>query len=98
MVILGGGVGGQAVEDGAVGGEHLLLVLIGGQGVVDIRKAPGLAELAVDLPDAVPVDALDGDGLLDAVGDFESGALAPVGGGKGLSMAGRPLSHQGRMA
>lgn len=40
-----GGVSGQAVEDGAVGGKHLFLVLIGRQGVVDIREAPGLADL-----------------------------------------------------
>lgn len=79
-----GGVSGQAVEDGAVGGKHLLLVLIGRQGVVDIREAPGLAELAVDLPDAVPIDTLDGDGLLDAAGDLERGAFASIGGGKGF--------------
>ena len=79
-----GGVGWQAVEDGAVGGKHLFLVLIGRQGVVDIREAPGLAELAIDLPDPVPIDTLNRDGLLNAAGDLEYGAFASIGGGKGF--------------
>ena len=75
---LGHGVGGQAVEHTTVRREHIPLILIGGQGVVDIGKAPGLAVLAVDLPDPIPIDALDGDGLLDAPGDFERDTLAAV--------------------
>ena len=79
-----GGVSWQTVQDGAVGGKHLLLVLIGRQGVVDIREAPRLAELAIDLPNAVSINTLDGDGLLNAVGDLERGAFASIGGGKGF--------------
>ena len=82
---LGHGVGGQAVEDAAVGCEHIPLVLIGGQGVVDVGKAPGLAESAVDLPDPILPNPLDGDGLLYAAGDLKRNTLAPVGCGKSFT-------------
>lgn len=37
---LGHGVGGQAVEDAAVGCEHIPLVLVGGQGVSSLAFIP----------------------------------------------------------
>ena len=57
----GGCVCRQAVENSAVGAEHILLVLVRGQGIVDIGKPPCLREFAVALPDAVPENALDRD-------------------------------------
>ena len=74
----GHGVGGQAVENTTVGRKHVPLILIGGQGVVNVGKAPGLAVLAVDLPDPIPVDALDGDRLLNAPGYLKPGPFTPV--------------------
>ena len=87
---LGHGIGWQAVEDAAVGCEHIPLVLVGGQGVVDVGKAPGLAESAVDLPDPILPNPLDGDGLLYAAGDLKRNTLAPVGRGKSFTHGGAP--------
>ena len=69
---------------------HIPLVLVGGQGVVDVRKAPGLAESAVDLPDPILPNPLDGDGLLYAAGDLKRDTLAPVGRGKSFTHGGAP--------
>ena len=78
-----GGPGGQAVEHSAVGQKHFLLVLMGGHGVVDVRKTPRPAvSAAARLPDAVPEHPLDGNGLLYAAGDFERFPFALVGGGQ----------------
>ena len=85
-----GGVGGQAVEDATVGCEHIPLVLVGGQGVVDVGKAPGLAVLSVDLPDPILPNPLDGDGLLYAAGDLKRDTLAPVGRSKSFTHGGAP--------
>ena len=81
----GGGVGGQTVQDAAIGGKHIPLVLVGRQGVVNIRKAPGAAVFIPHLPDTVPEDAADRDGLLDAAGYLKAFFLAPVGGSQGLN-------------
>ena len=81
-----GGPGGQAVEHAAVGQKHFLLVLMGGHGVVDVRKTPRPAvSAAARLPDAVPEHPLDGNGLLYAAGDFERFPFALVGGGQGFN-------------
>ncbi len=84
---LGGGVRGQGIEDAAVGEEDAPPVILGRGGIVDVGKAPGPAVLAANQPDAVLVDAFDGDGLLDAAGNFELVPLALVGGGKGLNQS-----------
>ena len=81
----GGGVRGQGVEDAAVREENTPPVILGRGGVVDVGKAPGPAVLAAHQPDAVLVDAFDGDRLLDAAGNLELVPLALVGGGKGLN-------------
>ena len=69
---------GNGDENTTVGRKHVPLILIGGQGVVNVGKAPGLAVLAVDLPDPIPVDALDGDRLLNAPGYLKPGPFTPV--------------------
>lgn len=53
--------------------------------------------LPVDLPDPILPNPLDGDGLLYAAGDLKRDTLAPVGRGKSLRMAARPLSDWGRI-
>lgn len=58
--------------------------------LVDVRKAPGLAESAVDLPDPILPNPLDGDGLLYAAGDLKRDTLAPVGRGKSFTHGGAP--------
>lgn len=55
-----------------------------------VRKAPGLAESAVDLPDPILPNPLDGDGLLYAAGDLKRDTLAPVGRGKSFTHGGAP--------
>ena len=50
----------------------------------DVRENGDNYELAIDLPDPVPIDTLDRNGLLDAAGDLECGAFASIGGGKGF--------------
>ena len=67
----GSGIRWQTVQHTAVGSEHIPLIVMGGQRIVNIRKAPSPAELAAGLPDTVPIDLLDGDGLLDAPGNPE---------------------------
>ena len=82
----GGGPGGQAVENAAVGQKHFLLVLMGRHGVVDVRKPPRPAvPIAASLPDAVPEYPPDGDGLLHTAGNFERFPFALVGGGQGFN-------------
>jgi len=61
---LGGGAGVQRVEQFGVIQEHRRLVLFGGDGVVDIRKADALGELAPKLKDPIRPDTADGDGVL----------------------------------
>ena len=73
-----GGIRRQTVQHTAVGSEHIPLIVMGGQRIVNIRKAPCPAELAAGLPDTVPIDLLDGDGLLDAARDSEPLALTSV--------------------
>ena len=92
---LGGGVGGQGVEDAAVGEEDGALFLLGGGGIVDIGKAPGAAVLPSHLPDAVAVYPPNGDGLLDAPGDQKAVTLALVGGQEGFNQSLGPLSGAG---
>ena len=73
------GVCGQTVQHTAVSREHIPLILMGGQRVVDVRKPPCAAVFtAAHLPDSVPIDLLNGDGLLDAVGDAEVFPLTAV--------------------
>ena len=81
----GCGVGRQAVQYAAVGRKHIPLVLIGSQSIVDVSETPRLAEFAAHLPNTVPVNAPDGNGLLDAAGYREMLPFAPVGGGQGLN-------------
>ena len=81
----GGGVGRQAVQNAAIGGKHISLVLIGRQGVVNIRKAPGAAVLIPHLPDTVPEDTPNRDGLLDAAGYLKAFLFALVCGSQGLN-------------
>lgn len=91
----GGCVCRQAVENSAVKAEHILLVLMGGQGIVDIGKPPCLRKFAIALPDAVPENALDRDRLLHAPGDEKAGPFASVGGGEGFNHACVLLSSPG---
>ena len=74
----GSGIRWQAIQCAAIGRKHISLILMGGQCIVDVCEAPCAAELAAGLPDAVPIDLLDGDGLLDAARDSEPLALTSV--------------------
>lgn len=91
----GGGVGGQGVEDAAVGKEDGPLLILGGGGIVDVGKAPGAAVPAAHLPNAVPIHPPDRDGLLDAPGDEKAVAFALVGGQEGFNQSPAPLSAAG---
>lgn len=81
---LGHGIGGQTAEDVAVRCEHIPLALVGGRGVIDVRKVPGLTESTVDLPDPILPNPLGGDELLYAAGDPKRDTLAPAGCDKSL--------------
>ena len=89
----GSGICGQAVQHAAVGSEHIPLIVMGGQCVVNIRKAPSAAEFASSLPDTVPIDPLNGNGLLDAPGNLEPLPFTAVCGKQGLIAA-----HRGNTA
>ena len=80
-----GGIRRQAVQHAAVGSEHIVLIVMGGQRVVNIRKTPCAAELAAGLPDTVPIDPLDGDGLLDTPGNLKPLPFTAVCGKQGLN-------------
>ena len=44
--------------------EHFFFIFLVRHSVVDVGEAPATAEFAVHLPDTIPVDAADGNGLL----------------------------------
>ena len=88
-----GGIRGQAVQHSAVGSEHIPLIVMGGQRVVNIRKAPSTAEFASSLPDTVPIDPLNGNGLLDAPGNLEPLPFTAVCGKQGLNHKCSSPSH-----
>ena len=64
----GGGVSRQSVQRAAVCRKDAALGLLGGRNVIDIRQLPCAAVFAAHLPDAVGVNTLDGDGLLNTFG------------------------------
>ena len=82
---LGRDVSGQGVERSAVGFEDVVLGLVRGGNVIHVCESPAPAVLPAYLPNAVGVDAPDGDALLDGVRDSDTHALAFVGYGKGLN-------------
>ena len=84
-VVDGNFCGGIRGQHSAVGSEHIPLIVMGGQRVVNIRKAPSTAEFSAGLPDTVPIDPLDGNGLLDAPGDTEPLPFTAVCGKQGLN-------------
>ena len=67
---LGDGPGVQGVEQLRPPQEHGRLVLLGGDGVVDVGKADGLGIGAAKTKDPIRPDAADGDGVLDGAGYF----------------------------
>lgn len=62
-----------------------MLGLVRGGNVIHVCESPAPAVLPAYLPNAVGVDAPDGDALLDGVRDSDTHALAFVGYGKGLN-------------
>lgn len=84
---LGGGVGGQRVQRGTVGREDAVLRLLGGGDVVHIRQLPGAAVFFAHLPYAVGVDPLDGNALLDGMGNLHFHTLAPIGRCQGFNQS-----------
>ncbi|CDB31373.1 uncharacterized protein BN490_00312 [Firmicutes bacterium CAG:137] len=84
---LGGSVGRQAVQNGAVGSKNTPAVLIGSGNIVHIGKAPGFAVLVPHKPDPVRIDAPNGDGLLDAAWNAELYFLAALGGKEGFNQS-----------
>ncbi len=69
---LGGGAGVQGVQQLRVTQEHGRFVLFRGDGVVDVREADGLGELAPELEDPIRPQAADGDGVLHGLGEDEA--------------------------
>lgn len=82
---LGRGIGGQRIQGGTIGFEDVALSLVRGGNVIHVCESPAPAVLPAYLPNAVGVDAPDGDALLDGVRDSDTHALAFVGYGKGLN-------------
>ena len=76
---LGGGPSIQSVEQLGVAQEHLGLVRLAGNGVVDVREAHRLRELAAKLEGAVLPEPLNGDGLLDGFGQLHFHLLLLLG-------------------
>ena len=69
---LGGGAGVQGIEQLRVAQEHGRFVLFRSDGVVDIREADGLGELAPELKNPIRPEAADGDGVLHGLGKDEA--------------------------
>ena len=84
---LGRGVGRQRIERPAVGVENALPRFLRGGNVVYIRELPAPTVLVADLPNAVGVDALDRDALLDRARHLHFHALALVCGCKGFNQS-----------
>ena len=84
---LGGGVGRHRIERPTVGAENALPRLLRGGYVVYICELPAPTVLVADLPNAVGVDALDRDALLDGARHLHFHALALVGGCKGFNQS-----------
>ena len=89
----GSGIRWQAIQCAAIGRKHISLILMGGQCIVDVCEAPCAAELAAGLPDAVPIDPLNGNGLLDAPGNLEPLPFTAVCGKQGLNHKCSSPSH-----
>ena len=77
---LGRRAGVQCVEQSAVVKEHRHLVVLVGDGVVDVGEGPAFAVLVAYLEDSVRPDAADGDGVLHRARDLELDALLTFGG------------------
>ena len=69
---LGGGAGVQGVQQLGVAQEHGRFVLFRSDGVVDVREADGLGELAPELKNPIRPEAADGDGVLHRLGEDEA--------------------------
>ena len=61
---LGGGAGIQGVEQLGIAQEHGGLVLLGGDGIVDIREPDSFGVFRAELKDPIRPEAVDGDGIL----------------------------------
>ena len=77
---LGRRAGVQRVEQGAVVEEHRHLVILVGDGVVNVGEGPAFGILVTHLEDAVRPDAADGDGVLYRARDLELHVLLTLGG------------------
>ena len=61
---LGGGAGVQGIEQLGVAQEHGGLVLLGGDGIVDIRETDGFGIFRAELKNPIRPEAVDGNGFL----------------------------------
>ena len=61
---LGGGAGVQGIEQLGVAQEHGGLVLLGGDGIVDIREPDAFGILRAKLKNPIRPEAVDGNGFL----------------------------------
>ena len=84
---LGRGVGRHRIERAAVGAENALPRLLRSGNVVYVSELPTPGVLVADLPNAVGVDALDRDALLDGARHLHFHALALVCGCKGFNQS-----------
>ena len=76
---LGSGSGVQGIQQLRVAQEHLGFLRLAGDGVVDVREAHSLRELAAELKCSVLPDPLNGDGLLDGLGQLHFHLLLLLG-------------------
>lgn len=68
---LGRGSGGQCIEQVTVVQEHRRLIILAGDGIVDVGERPGLGELVAHLEDPVRPDATNGNAVLHAARNEE---------------------------
>ena len=84
---LSGGVGRHRIERPTVGAENALPRLLRGGNIVYVRELPAPTVLVANFPNAVGVDALDRDALLNGTRYFHFHALTLVGGCKGFNQS-----------
>ena len=68
---LGRGSGVQCIEQVTVVQEHRRLIILAGDGIVDVGERPGLGELVAHLEDPVRPDATNGNAVLHAARNEE---------------------------
>ena len=87
--------GGQGGQDVAIGADNRLALLVGGGYIIDIGETPGFAVAFSNMPDAVRVDGVHGDGFLNTPGYGKTDGFASVGIVQGFNQSLRSPFCQG---